>query len=162
VKLYEINAKIAKLIELSEESEGELSEAQFADLSVLNIEFDEKVQDVALYALTLKAEAVAIDTEIKRLAANKERRTARIDQLKSYLIEQLNLRNLKRAGGAKASVRVQKNAPSVEVLDETQIPLTYWVPQEPTLNRTAILADLKAGKPVPGTQTKQGEHLRFV
>ena len=42
--------------------------------------------------------------------------------------------------------------PSLIIMSEGLVPETYWVPQPPKLDRQALLADLKRGAEVPGTQ----------
>jgi hypothetical protein len=56
---------------------------------------------------------------------------------------------------------IQKNPPSVEVLNDSAIPKNYFVEQDPVLNKKAILADLKNGIEVPGAEMKQSEGLRI-
>ena len=42
--------------------------------------------------------------------------------------------------------------PSLVVISEETIPLDYWLPQPPKLDRQALLAELKRGDPIPGAQ----------
>jgi len=42
--------------------------------------------------------------------------------------------------------------PGLIIVSESAIPLSYWVPQPPKLNRQSLLADLKRGGNVPGAQ----------
>jgi len=42
--------------------------------------------------------------------------------------------------------------PSLIILSEGLVPDTYWVPQPPKLDRHGLLADLKRGAEIPGTQ----------
>ena len=42
--------------------------------------------------------------------------------------------------------------PSLVVISEDKIPLAYWLPQPPKLDRPALLGVLKRGDHVPGTQ----------
>lgn len=59
------------------------------------------------------------------------------------------------------SIWIQQDPPSIEVLDELEIPNEYWVEQLPTLDKRQLLADLKEGKEVKGAQIKQGEGVRY-
>lgn len=162
MKLWDIGAAILAIMAEAEESGGEVTEEQYADLTALGIEFDEKVQDIALYVRTMETEQEVIESEMKRLKTKAAARATRVERLKAYLLEQLQARGLRKAGGVKAGVRLQNNPPSVNVVEETAIPLTYWIAREPTLDKTAILTALKAGQPVAGCEIKQGEHLRIV
>ena len=42
--------------------------------------------------------------------------------------------------------------PGLVVVEEELIPKDYWVPQPPRLDRQSLLADLKRGGPIPGTE----------
>ena len=42
--------------------------------------------------------------------------------------------------------------PSLIIMSEGLVPEPYWVPQPPKLDRQALLADLKRGAEIPGTQ----------
>ena len=48
------------------------------------------------------------------------------------------------------SFSIQKNPPSVNVIDEKLIPEEYFIPQEPTLDKKRLLTDIKSGAEIPG------------
>ena len=39
---------------------------------------------------------------------------------------------------------IQKNAPSLQIVDESKIPAEYWKPQEPKLDSRTLLKEVKA------------------
>lgn len=49
-----------------------------------------------------------------------------------------------------ATLSLRKVPPSVEIEKEEDIPASYWIKQEPKLDKRQILADLKNKKPVAG------------
>ncbi|ODR95911.1 hypothetical protein AUC70_03370 [Methyloceanibacter stevinii] len=50
------------------------------------------------------------------------------------------------------TVSSRAGLPGLVVVDEAVIPETYWVPQDPKLDRQSLLADLKRSTDVPGAQ----------
>ena len=61
------------------------------------------------------------------------------------------------------SFGIQKNAPSLDIIDETKIPEEYFIPQDPKLDRKRLLADIKANpeKAAAYAGLKQTESLRI-
>jgi hypothetical protein len=59
-----------------------------------------------------------------------------------------------------ASVRA--GLPALVVVNECDIPQTYWVPQPPKLNRQAVLAGMKRGDEVPGVQLSNPKPILTV
>ena len=56
---------------------------------------------------------------------------------------------------------IQKNPPSLDVVDESKIPDAYFDPQPPKLDKKFVLMKLKEGTEIPGVQVRQGESLRI-
>lgn len=48
------------------------------------------------------------------------------------------------------TVSLRVSPPSIAVVNESEIPETYWIPQPPKLDRKGILDALKTGTRVPG------------
>ena len=61
------------------------------------------------------------------------------------------------------SYSIQKNAPSLVIIDESKIPDTYIIQQDPKFDRKALLADVKEDpEKFKGiAETKQTESLRI-
>jgi hypothetical protein len=53
-------------------------------------------------------------------------------------------------------------SPALIVVAETRIPEAYWLPQPPKLDRHAILAELKRGVEIPGTQMSNPQPVLMV
>jgi hypothetical protein len=50
------------------------------------------------------------------------------------------------------TVSARAGFPGLVVMDEAIIPEAYWLPQEPKLDRQALLSDLKRSAKIPGAQ----------
>jgi hypothetical protein len=44
----------------------------------------------------------------------------------------------------------------LDVIDETKVPGRYFIPQAPKLDRSSLLAALKAGEPLDGAALLEG------
>lgn len=161
MKLYEINEAIRAAVAETEETGGEMSEAQVKALEALEVAFEEKVDAVACVVCEIEAEQEAFEHEAQRLTAKARSKKGRAGWLKNYLLTTLKSRGMKRVDGKTMTVRIQKSAPSLFVVDETKIPTEYWVQPPPELAKKDVLAAIKGGTDVPGAELMQGEHLRI-
>lgn len=83
--LYEINQSI---LECFDAETGEILDGE--KLTALSIERDTKIENIALYVKNLTSEAAAIREEEKALAARRKAKENRTEQLKKYLLNELN------------------------------------------------------------------------
>ena len=87
--------------------------------------------------------------DMKTRLARLEERGAKKRQLALDAMSEVGLRKLEQPDFT-ASARA--GSPSLVVVAEDAIPKSYWVPQPPKLDRQSLLAELKRGDEVPGTQ----------
>lgn len=162
--LYDMTAEALDLQSVILEAGGELTpevEAALEALDALGETAEDKLAAYGRLVANMNADAEAYRAEEKRLA---ERRKA-IENSVNALKKRVEL-FLRAAGKDKIKADVwtfslQKSPPSVYVLDQGAIPEQYLVPQPPTIDRRAILDQLKAGASVPGCEIQQGTHLRI-
>ena len=145
--LYEINEQIQKAIELGFDPDtGEILDA--SALEQLEMDRDEKIENICLYIKDLKAEAKALADEAKALSERKERSQSKTESLSRYLQAMLDGQKWK---SAKAIVSYRKTV-SVMVDDIDALPPGYVrIKKEP--DKALIKECIKAG----GTMT--GAHL---
>ena len=94
-KLYEIRAEIEECIDLET---GEILDLE--RLTALKMDEQEKLEGVALAIKNLKAEAAAIDEELKAFEARKKHIRNRIDGLSGWLAMALNGKKFETAKAA--------------------------------------------------------------
>ena len=87
--------------------------------------------------------------DMKTRLARLEERGAKKRQLALDAMSEVGLRKLEQPDFT-ASARA--GSPSLVVVAEDAIPKSYWVPQPPKLDRQSLLAELKRGGEIPGTQ----------
>ena len=109
----------------------------------------------------MTAEAEAIKAEEQRLYQRRKALDSSAARLKEYMQHEMQHAGLEKTKDAQFTVALQNNPPSVRVLDDTMIPPTYWIEQEPKLDKRRILDDLKAGGAVDGVEIEQGKSLRI-
>lgn len=153
-KLSEAYQQIQNMIEDGAEGLGDTLES-------LNDAIEDKAIGYAKVIKNLEAKAKAIKEEETRLADRRKSLENNIKRLKTSLEQAMIDLNKKRIETDLFNFNIQKNPPSVEVLNEKEIPENYFVPVDPKLDKKAILADLKNGVEVPGAEFKQTEGLRI-
>jgi len=156
--LYELTGQFRTIYDMDE-----LDENVWLDtLESLEGEIEEKADGYAKVITNLTADIEPLDKEIKRLQAKKQVIQNKITGLKESLQESMQATGKTKFKTDLYSFNVQKNPASVEVLDENKIYIDYFkVEQVRKLDKKLLLADLKAGKEVPGVEIKQTESLRI-
>lgn len=97
---------------------AEMRQAWFDTLEGMEQDFTLKAENTAQYIKILKAEAEAMDAEIKKLQQRSKSRKNRIDWLKQYLMQCMEIMQLKKVEGVQARITLRSNAPSVKISDE--------------------------------------------
>ena len=123
-----------------------------------------KAQGIEYVARGAEAHNAAIDAEIARLQALKASRQKVAQGLRSYLQTNMETMGIEKIECPLFSMSLRKNPPSVEILDDGQLPAAYWRTPEPkppvaAPDKKLILERLKAGDDVPGARMTQGQRL---
>ena len=111
--------------------------------------FDVKAENVAKAVKEIEGQANMIDEEIKRLTKRKTTMKNNANSMKVYLQEQMERVGTRKVQGELLTVAIQKNAPSVRVIDERKIPEEYFIPQPSKLDKTQLKTKLKNGVEMP-------------
>lgn len=97
---------------------AEMRQAWFDMLDSMEQDFTLKAENTAQYIKSLKAEADAIDAEVKRLQCRSKSRKNRIAWLKQYLMQCMDMMHLKKVDGVQARITLRNNAPSLKIVNE--------------------------------------------
>ncbi len=144
MNLYEINQQIMELVD---PETGELID--FEAFEALQMQRNEKIENLVLWVKDLNAEAAAIKTEINALSERQKATVKKAESVKSFLQDVLNGDKFKTA---RCSVSYRKSK-SVSVDDDfiewakenADDLLTY---KEPTASLTAIKVAISSGRAV--------------
>lgn len=161
LSLYEINEKILNFRYEFDEETGELLNE--AELDELNMAREEKIENLCLYAKSLRAEASAIKDEEKNLKERREAKEHKADSIEDYIARNLNGRKFETP---KVKVSWRKSE-SVEILNEDAIPESFLdiqvvrKPMKAEIKKRLKEAEAK-GEEIPWAKinTKQNMNLK--
>lgn len=159
MKLYEITGEILELLMMAEDLE--LDQKMIRDtMEGLDFEFEEKAEAYAKVVKTLEMDIAGLDEEIQRMTKRKATIKNNIDRLKRSLEGAMIATGKRKFKTPLFGFGIQKNPPSLNVLDETKIPEEFWIEQQPKLDKKAALAYVKENK-VDWAELSQTESLRI-
>lgn len=149
--LYEIDNAILACVD---PDTGEVIDPEA--LTALQMERDQKIENVALWIKDLRAEADAIANEVKNLTARKKAAESKAESLKTWLGKALEGEVFKTS-----KVRVSyTHSTKLNVIDEASvvnyIQTNYPAPEDflkyqlPEIRKDAVKAELKNGADIPG------------
>lgn len=148
--IYEIDQAIQSAYENALDPEtGEITdEGLFENIDRLQMERDQKCENIACWVKDLKGDAEKIKAEARILTERAKAAEKKAEQLQSYLSYALHGEKLKTARctiSYRASKSVEVDPDALEVL-----PARFLRVKDPELNKKAIGDALKAGEEVPG------------
>ena len=156
--LYEITGDYLKLLDMAEE----LDEEVFRDtLEGIEGELEIKADGYAKVIAELENREEGLDREIKRLSERKKAIGTNIARIKGNLEAAMIATGKKKFKTDLFSFGIQKNPPKL-VLDKgiEDIPLEFYIFQDPVADKEKIKAELKAGEKVDFAHLEQDEKLR--
>jgi hypothetical protein len=134
-------------------------------LEALSGDLQDKAVNVAKFMRNLEVFADDIDEAAKAMKERAERVRKRSDQLRAYLLSNMQACEISKIECPYFTLTVKKNPPAVTVFDEAEVPEVFkaYPPPEPPpeqrIDKKAVAAALKAGWSVPGCRLDQGVRL---
>lgn len=159
MKLYDLAQNYLNLQELLENPEVP-KELILKSLGEVDGEIEEKAENIAKLIKTIDLEVKVIKEEETRLSNNRKAMENKSKALKDYLEGAMMSTGKTKFKGNLFSFNIQKNAPSVDIIDENLIPKEF-IEFEPIVKKKEILAALKNGEVIEGVRLKQTESLRI-
>lgn len=150
--LYEINEEILNCVDTET---GEIIDPE--KLSQLQMDFDDKVEGIALWIKDLLSDATAIKAEKDKLAERQRVCENKAKNLKEYLSGFLGGEKFKTP---RVAISYRKSK-SVDVQDITALPKEYLKYSEPTANKTEIKKAIEAGTAVPGCVLVESQNIQI-
>ena len=161
MKLYEISKEMYEAIERynSVTSDEDLAAVE-KDLEAIQLAFNEKILSVGYFIRNLDADINAIENELKRLSAMREKVRKQRDWLKSYMFAHMKATQTEKVESSTIKMSIRKDPPSVVVTNIDEVPEEYKRKIEETvIDKRKILEDWKEGVGVAGTTVEQKERL---
>ena len=162
MKLYEYNEIIDTLLDTDGEVDAETG--LVFDLTLLDrleMERNEKIENLLLYTAQLSADAEDIAEYAAKLNARAKAKKAKSDRIKEWLCGEVT-----RYGGKKFETQRIKAVVSirnkVNITDESRLPEKYIRTKTETApDKTAITAAIKAGETVDGAELVESKTLQI-
>lgn len=163
MKLYELTDAYAELAALLDECESEEEAAQlWAQMDEVGASIAEKADNYARFLLNKQAEVDGLDKEIARLQKRKRSAENRIEQLREHMKFAMGVAGATEIRTALGKWTVRKNAPRVEVLDESEVAPEFFEPQPPKLMKSRLQQHWKDTGEIPdGCDVVQSESVQF-
>ena len=150
--LYEIDAQIMECVDFET---GEIIDVE--RLEALQMEFDSKVEGIALWIKSLVAEAKMVKEEKDNLAARQKACENKAESLKKYLASALGGEKFKTS---KVSISYRKSK-SVEVEDISLLDDDYLKFKEPEADKTKIKKALEDGISLEGISLVEKNNIQI-
>ncbi|MER2039997.1 MAG: siphovirus Gp157 family protein [Solibacillus sp.] len=158
--IYEIADKYKLIQQLIEE--GAPEEAFVVALNAIDGELAEKLESYAKVIKNVESDIAGIKAEKERLGERQKAMESSIKRMKENMQFAMVTAGQTKVKGEKFNFTVQKNPPSLKVLDENLIPQDFVsIEQVKNIDKKAILTELKNGVEIAGVEISQGESIRI-
>ncbi len=163
LSLYELSGDLQVLHDEIMEAEGEITPDLERALDRLNLLMTEKVEKISRWYLSLQRTGEALDAEIERLKNRRNARRNLQDRLKAYMKLCLEKAEKTRLEFSTLTVTLQRNPPSVAVLDHSQLPARFVrITTVSEVDKDGLREALRAGERIPGAVLVTDKtHLRI-
>ena len=157
--LYELTEEVYRLLEFAEDPEVE--EEVFRDtLEALQGDIEVKAEAYGKVIKQMEADRKAIEAEIERLTARKERLVKSTATMKERLQQAFTALNVQKLKTDLFTFYIQKNPVSVVVDDIDAVPDEFYK-IEMKLSKTAIKEAIESGQDVSFAHLEQSESIRM-
>ena len=163
MKLYELTDAYAELAALLDECESEEEAAQlWAQMDEIGASIAEKADNYARFLRNKQAEADSLGKEIERLQKRKRSAENQIEHLREHMKFAMGVAGATEIKTALGKWTVRKNAPHVEVLDESEVAPEFFEQQPPKLLKSKLQQHWKDTGEIPdGCDVVQSESICF-
>lgn len=155
--LYELQGAYAQIQQMIEDGAEDLQDT----LESIEGALEEKLESYAMVIRNIESDVEGLKAEEKRLAERRKTMESGIKRMKENMKNAMSSTGEKKIKGEKFTFTVQKNPPSLNIVDDKAIPTEFiTVETVRNIDKKALLARAKEQE-VPGVEIKQGESLRI-
>lgn len=158
--IYNITSDFLQLLEMAQDEEVD-QETLKDTLESVQMEFDDKADAYANIMTALSADSNGIEAEIDRLKARKDAIDKNIDNMKRVLEEAMTAVGRPKIKTPTHTFYIGKNAPSVNIIDDSAIPKEFLIPQPDKVDRNEIKKYLKENGNSSWAELVQTESLKI-
>lgn len=156
IELAEVYKNILNLIDSGEATEDELKLA----FNQIEDEIETKAQNIAFVLKEIDSDIEKFKSIEDEFARKRKSLEANKLNLKQYLESNMIATDKKKFKTEYFSFNIQKNAPSLDITSESNIPDEYYI-IEKKLQKRELLDAVKGGLKIDGVLLKQSESLRI-
>lgn len=110
----------------------------------------------------LNAHCEALEIKGKALSERRSRFENQAERIRAAIFVAMGQAELRKLELPQATLSVRSVAPKAEITDEALLPSKFWKPQEPKLDKKAVLDALKAKEDVPGAVLSNGSETLAI
>lgn len=155
MKLYEITEAYNSLLDADLDEE-----AIEQSLKVIDDEFDVKAENIAKLISSINGDIETLKSEERRLADRRRSYEKKIESLKNYLFNNLQMVDKKRIQTPLYKISIQKNPAKLVVKDEKRVPDEYFKTVK-RLDKAKLKDAVKDGLETDYAEIIQTEGLRI-
>lgn len=161
--MYELTGEYAELYAQLDDCDSEEERAALIEqMDAMDAAIGDKAEAYARIMLNAYSDAEAADKEIKRLQAFKKARENIGERMKERMHFAMEIAGATEIRTGIGKFQICKNPWSVVVLDESEVPAEFLIPQPAKVDKTAILARFKEAGEIPdGCDVVRKEGVRF-
>lgn len=140
--LYNLTGQYLELLEMAQDET--MDQKMIKDtMEGVEGEYESKAEGYAMVLANLAANDEALKKEMDKMAEKRKLIKNNMERIRRNLKESMIATGKRKFSTALFSFRVQNAAPSLNILDEKKIPKDFWKPQDPILDKKALLAEVK-------------------
>lgn len=158
-KLYELTAEYLTVMDMLEDDTVDV-ETVMDTLEGIGGEIEEKADNYAKILRMLEGEMEILKKEEERMNSRRKTLENRAGRLKKSLERSMILTDKKKFKTNLFSFNIQKNPPTVAIIGD-DIPEEFLIPQEPKLDKKALIAYVKENGDTDYARLTQTESLRI-
>lgn len=160
MNLYELTGAYLELLEMAEDTTVD-QDVLRDTMDAIGGELEDKADGYAKVIAQLAGDAESIKKQIERLTAMKDRIEGNIVAMKKSLEASMIATGKKKFKTQLFSFNIQRNAPSLDLLDENMVPDMFRIPQPDKIDRRKALNFIKDNGPTAWGKLKESESLRI-
>lgn len=139
--MYELTSDYLSVLEMA--SDPEIPPEAIADtLEGISGEIEIKAQSYAIVIKELESEAAKLKSEEERLCGKREAINNNIKRIKDDLYNSMKLTGKEKFKTDLFSFNIQKSPPKLVIDNESLIPESYYIRQDPKLDKSKLKKDL--------------------
>lgn len=155
--LYDLTGRMKNLEDCFCE-DNEVNDYVNLSLDNLDMEFEEKVENIVKFIKNMEADVKAIKEEKKRLSDKQKVLENRIERMKDYISDNMALLGKKKVKAGLFNVGIRKCPPSVDIYNLDEVPEKYKVIKI-EIDKASIKESFKNGIEVDGCKLESKESL---